>query len=58
MQAISVKGVSKQFTFKAQRGLKGFFNPEKKSVIAVDDRWTGECDAARCVACTLRHTQP
>src|SRR5690348_10397134 len=37
MKAISVEGVTKAFTFKAQRGVKGFFKPDKKSVIAVDD---------------------
>lgn len=37
MDAISVKGVSKQFSFKTHKGVKGFFNPAKKHVKAVDD---------------------
>jgi ABC-2 type transport system ATP-binding protein len=37
MDAISVKGVSKHFSFKTHKGIKGFFNPDKKQVIAVDD---------------------
>lgn len=37
MDAITVKGVSKNFSFKTHKGIKGFFNPDKKQVIAVDD---------------------
>lgn len=37
MDAISVKGVSKHFSFKTHKGLKGFFSPDKKQVVAVDN---------------------
>jgi ABC-2 type transport system ATP-binding protein len=37
MNAITVEGVSKEFSFKTQKGLKGFFSAEKKTVVAVDD---------------------
>lgn len=37
MNAIAVTNVSKEFTFKAHKGLKGFLRPDKKSVIAVND---------------------
>lgn len=37
MNAITVKDVSKHFSFKTHKGLKGFFKPDKKEVIAVDD---------------------
>lgn len=36
MSAISVNGVSKHFSFKTHKGVKGFFNPAKKEVVAVD----------------------
>jgi ABC-2 type transport system ATP-binding protein len=36
MNAITVEGVSKEFSFKTQKGLKGFFSAEKKTVVAVD----------------------
>jgi ABC-2 type transport system ATP-binding protein len=37
MDAISVKRVTKQFSFKTHKGVKGFFSPVKKHVTAVDD---------------------
>lgn len=37
MSAISVKGVSKHFSFKTHKGVKGFFSPAKKQVVAVND---------------------
>jgi ABC-2 type transport system ATP-binding protein len=37
MSAISVSSVSKHFSFKTHKGLKGFLSPAKKQVIAVDD---------------------
>ncbi len=37
MDAIVLKDVSKIFAFKTHRGVKGFFNPDKKEVRAVDD---------------------
>lgn len=37
MHAITVKNLSKTFSFKVHKGFKGFFNPEKKEVHAVDD---------------------
>jgi ABC-2 type transport system ATP-binding protein len=37
MDAISVKRVTKQFSFKTHKGVKGFFSPAKKHVTAVDD---------------------
>ena len=36
MDAIVLKNVSKRFTFKTHKGFKGFFNPDKKEVHAVD----------------------
>lgn len=37
MSAVSVKDVSKHFSFKTHKGVKGFFNPAKKQVVAVDN---------------------
>ncbi len=37
MHAITVKHLSKHFSFKTHKGLKGFFNPERKVIKAVDD---------------------
>jgi ABC-2 type transport system ATP-binding protein len=37
MNAITVRNVSKHFTFKVHKGFKGFFSPERKVVKAVDD---------------------
>lgn len=37
MHAIIVKDVSKHFSFSTHKGLKGFLNPTKKQVIAVDN---------------------
>jgi ABC-2 type transport system ATP-binding protein len=37
MNAITVSHVSKLFSFKTHKGLKGFLNPEKRSLTAVDD---------------------
>lgn len=37
MNVIILENVSKVFTFKAQKGFKGFFNGEKKHIRAVDD---------------------
>jgi len=37
MNAISVKNLSKTFSFKTHKGFKGFFNPERREVRAVDD---------------------
>ncbi|HKX73295.1 MAG TPA: ATP-binding cassette domain-containing protein [Candidatus Saccharimonadales bacterium] len=37
MSAISVSSVSKHFSFKTHKGLKGFLSPAKKQVVAVDD---------------------
>lgn len=37
MKAISVNNATKKFEFKTHQGLKGFFNPERKQVIAVDN---------------------
>jgi ABC-2 type transport system ATP-binding protein len=36
MAAIVLQDVSKQFTYKAHRGIRGFFSPDKKVVPAVD----------------------
>lgn len=36
MNAITVKNVSKYFSFKVHKGVKGFFNPERKEIRAVD----------------------
>lgn len=36
VNAIVVKGLSKQFSFKTHRGVKGFFKPEQKHITAVD----------------------
>lgn len=36
MDAIVLKDVSKVFAFKTHKGIKGFFNPDKKEVRAVD----------------------
>jgi ABC-2 type transport system ATP-binding protein len=37
MNAITVTHVSKHFSFKTHKGVRGFFNPERKVVKAVDD---------------------
>jgi ABC-2 type transport system ATP-binding protein len=37
MNAITVKNVSKHFSFKTHKGFKGFFSPERKVIKAVDD---------------------
>lgn len=37
MDAIHLNHVSKHFSFKTHKGVKGFFNPTKKQVVAVDD---------------------
>jgi ABC-2 type transport system ATP-binding protein len=37
MNAITVKNVSKHFSFKVHKGLKGFLSPERKEIRAVDD---------------------
>lgn len=37
MNAITVKNLSKTFSFKTHKGFKGFFNPERREVRAVDN---------------------
>lgn len=37
MNAITVNHVSKHFDFKVHKGFKGFFNPERRAIKAVDD---------------------